>query len=67
MANNAAKIEALENAIAAGTVSVTIDGTAVTYRSLPEMRAILRQLRDDNDTTQAKRRPAFSTIRTGGF
>lgn len=67
MANNAAKIENQENVIASGLKSVTIDGVTSTYRDLPELRSILRQLRDDDDATVGKRRPAFSTIRTGGF
>jgi hypothetical protein len=65
MANNTAKIAALENILQAGVTSYTIDGRTVNY-DLDEIRRQLRDLRQ-NDDSQSGRRPVVSRIRLGNF
>ncbi len=65
MANNTAKIAALENILQSGVTSYTIDGRTVTYDH-DEIRRQLRDLRQ-NDDSQSGRRPVVSRIRLGNF
>lgn len=70
MPDNSTKIEAIDEAINSGALSVTVDGQSVRYRSLAEMRQVRKQLVVDdtsgNYATQKRRRPVAARIKLSG-
>ena len=60
--------DALEDAIASGVMSITVDGQTTTFASVKERTAILNRLNDDiaRCTGQAIKRPVAATINMGG-
>lgn len=62
MPDNSAQIVAIDEAIASGARSITVDGQTVSYRSLEEMRSVRKTLVNADDSgdyedEQNKRRP----------
>lgn len=62
MPDNSAQIVAIDEAIASGARSITVDGQNVSYRSLEEMRSVRKALVNadtsgDYTSEQNKRRP----------
>ncbi|WP_417844832.1 phage head-tail joining protein [Thalassospira sp.] len=47
MAFTQADIDRLKSAMASGTLKVEVDGKSVTYRSIAEMREVLRMMEGD--------------------
>ena len=61
--------DALEDAIASGVTSITVDGQTTTFASIAERQAVLNRIVAEIEecTGQAKRRPKVATISlTGG-
>lgn len=70
MPDNSAKIQAIDNALATGAQSVTIDGQAVSYRSLDEMRSVRKALVNADTsgdyTAEKYKRRTFRSINLRG-
>ena len=56
-------IDALNEAIASGELTVLVDGKQVTYRSVAELLAAKRHVCAEIARGEGKRRPAFAGFR----
>jgi hypothetical protein len=66
--DNREKIAALEQVLASGQLSHTVDGVSITYRSRADLVAQLRILRlGDNTGAIKKPAPRVRTVYLGGF
>lgn len=66
MANNTAKIAALETAIASGVRSVSWNGVNTVFQSLAEMERTLQRLKREDDTVGGSQPPRIGTILLNG-
>ena len=61
--------DALEEAIASGVLSISVDGQSTTFASISELRKVLRAINDEiaTCTGQDRKRPRAAQVYLGGF
>lgn len=64
-----ARRDALEEAIAAGVMSISVDGQSTTFATMAERQAVLNRINEDiaRCTGQPRRRPRAAQVYLGGF
>lgn len=65
MAFTQSDIDRLKAAIAQGTLTVEVEGRRVTYRSVAEMREILKMMQDEVNGNASKNRMSRVAFRRG--
>ena len=61
--------DALEEAIASGVTSISVDGQSTTFASLADLQRVLNRINDEIAacTGQSKKRPRAAQVYLGGF
>ena len=64
-----ARRDALEESIASGVMSISVDGQSTSFSSVAERQRVLTQINDEIAicTGNARKRPTASQVYLGGF